>query len=307
MHKKTPSLALVTPVFNRKDYTKRFLASLSSQTYRDFVVIITDDGSSDGTSDMIKEYFPDVILLTGDGNLWWSGGTNLAARHAIALGIPLILTINDDIELPSDYLENIMACSKGNPHALIGSKVCYRDDPKRVWYFGAKFSAKTGDMAHVTGQDSDFTETTASEWLTGMGVLIPADVFDKIGYFNRAEFPQYFGDAEFSVRAKNAGYELLVCPDARIYADVSAQWVLNQISKPTLRFPIELLTSIRSPYQLKTRLLFYRRHWPKHWQLSVLKLYGLTLKGLYISYFAAYIKKFLGIKSFRQLFGRKKK
>ena len=82
-------LAVVFPVFNRLEYTKKTLAWLShsieqcAEPSTMIDIIITDDGSSDGSSDWIHEHYPQIHLLHGDGNLWWSGGVNMAARHAL--------------------------------------------------------------------------------------------------------------------------------------------------------------------------------------------------------------------------------
>jgi GT2 family glycosyltransferase len=66
---------IVIPVFNRKHYTKDCLLSLSAQTYSVFKTIVVDDGSTDGTADMLKEEFPEVIVLKGTGNLFWTAAT----------------------------------------------------------------------------------------------------------------------------------------------------------------------------------------------------------------------------------------
>ena len=56
-------LYIVTPVFNRINFTKQYLYALNNQTTRNFKIVIVDDGSTDGTSEMIKKNFPEVILL----------------------------------------------------------------------------------------------------------------------------------------------------------------------------------------------------------------------------------------------------
>lgn len=300
MAKATPHVTLVTPVFNRKAHTETFLRSLKHQTYKNTTTVIIDDGSSDGTGEMVRSQFPDVVLLEGDGNLWWSGGTNLGVEYALKHKSDYVLTINDDVEVAPDYIESLVAVGRAHPKGLVGSKVCYRDNRSRVWFFGAIFGSN-GDMQHVTGTDKEFTKPAQSQWLTGMGVLIPTRAFADAGLYDDENFPQYFGDAEYSLRAHKAGYELWVSPESRVYADVDASWVLNQINNPKPRFMYQLFTSIRSPYQWKTRRLFYRLYWPGNYRLALLRLYTITLLGLYRSFILASIKKILGIKRFRDL------
>ncbi len=71
------------PVHNRKKLTRECLASLQNQDTKHFTVIVVDDGSTDGTSEMIRAEFPDTILLQGDGGLWWVGSINKGIRYAL--------------------------------------------------------------------------------------------------------------------------------------------------------------------------------------------------------------------------------
>lgn len=293
--KSNPLVYIVTPVFNGREHTRKYLSSLRKQTYKSLKVVIIDDASTDGTLKMIKNNFPEVHTIKGDGDLWWSGGTNMGAKFAIANKADFVLTLNNDLVVGNDYVEKLIETAKMQKRSLIGSMVCYVDNPSKVWYYGARFG-KNGDMDHVSGYKSSFNSSfVSSEWLTGMGVLIPVGVFKKIGYFDRQNFPQYFGDADFSLRAARAGYNLLVVSKAIVYGDMSSSWVHRQLEKPKLKFFWDLFFSIRSPYQIRTRFKFYREYWPKHYKLALFRLYAWTLKGLYASFFIIKAKKLLGI------------
>lgn len=76
-------ISIVIPVFNRKEYTRECLLSLKDQTDQRFKVIIVDDGSTDGTEDMLREEFPEVEVLKGSGSLFWTAGVNMGIRHAL--------------------------------------------------------------------------------------------------------------------------------------------------------------------------------------------------------------------------------
>ena len=76
---------IVTPVHNRKEITLQCLKSLSkiNQEGLDVHIIVVDDGSTDGTSEAIESRYPEVEVIKGDGNLWYTEGTNVGVRAAL--------------------------------------------------------------------------------------------------------------------------------------------------------------------------------------------------------------------------------
>ena len=101
---------IIIPVHNRIHFTRSCLISLRSQTNKKFITIVVDDGSSDGTCEMIQKEFPEVIVLHGNGNLWWTGAINHGVKYAVenAMMDNYILTMNDDIVFGPNYLETLI-------------------------------------------------------------------------------------------------------------------------------------------------------------------------------------------------------
>ena len=109
------------PVFNNIKYTIDCLESLEKQTYGDYKIIVCDDGSTDNTTEIIKEKFSGVILLKGDGNLWWAGAINECLKYALYHGKKndYILLLNNDLVVKENYLENLVKSAK--PGKVLGS------------------------------------------------------------------------------------------------------------------------------------------------------------------------------------------
>ena|SRR5438105_5524438 len=93
----------IIPVHNRIKFTINCLTRLREQTVRSFKIIVIDDGSKDNTTHYLQENFPEVILLKGDGNLWWTGAINLGVEVALSEGADYILTLNNDTLPAFDY------------------------------------------------------------------------------------------------------------------------------------------------------------------------------------------------------------
>jgi GT2 family glycosyltransferase len=115
----TKNIFIVIPVHNRKHFTRACLLSIRKQTLPNFKVIVVDDGSTDGTGEMIEEGFPDVILLKGDDNLWWTGDTNIGVEYALEQAdhddyIYLHCMYDDTIVRPA-YLQTLLDTALNHP------------------------------------------------------------------------------------------------------------------------------------------------------------------------------------------------
>jgi GT2 family glycosyltransferase len=259
-----PKVTIVTPIHNGKDHTLKFLESLKKQTHKNLSTIIVDDGSDDGSSMAIAAAFPEVRILKGDGSLWWSGATNLGVQRATKDGSDFIVTVNNDVELESSSIENLVEEGLKHPKSLVGSIVCDMKDPGRVWYFGGYRNPEQGDFSHRMGRVEDFKKPEQAEWLTGMGTLIPKDAYDEIGLYDKKNFPQYYGDADFSLRAKKAGYSLWVTPKSIVVVDLTSSWLGSRFEDKSWSFIPTALFSIRSQFNLMIRLRFYLRPFVKY-------------------------------------------
>lgn len=270
----SPKVAVVTPVHNDIDNTLGFLASIERQRYPDKLVVVIDDGSTDGTKTKIAAAFPDTIVLEGDGNLWWTGSTNLGVRYALDHNADYVFTINNDVELGPGSLRGLINTAQKNPKTLVGAMVCYATDRNKVWYAGGYFDKKIGQLSHYQGKRTDFSGIKTAEWLTGMGVMIPVTAFRAAGLYDREHFPQYFSDADFSLRANKSGYKLIVDTDNVVYADITSSWLNRQKRTGKLNFLPELLFASRSPFSFRLRYMFYRRHWGSGFRWALVKLYA---------------------------------
>lgn len=218
---------VIIPVHNRKEITRRCLSALAKQTLPGFNTIVIDDGSTDGTSEMIKKDFPEVVLLRGDGNLWWTGGTNLGIKHALGQQANIIVTLNDDVIIKSNYLKNSIKAHGERPNALIGSINLSQEKPCRLLYAGIvslnSWTAKCVKRGKLLAPyDQGFKGLLATYSLPGRGTLIPCAVFEKIGFFDEKHFSQYAADQDFSLRARDSGFDLVINADNPVYSPFEA-------------------------------------------------------------------------------------
>jgi N-acetylglucosaminyl-diphospho-decaprenol L-rhamnosyltransferase len=258
---RSPCIYVVLPVFNRKSLTERFLRCMREQSFRQFQTVVVDDGSTDGTAELVAEQFPEVQLLRGDGNLWWTGAINVGIRHALARATSgdAILVINNDLEVGPDYLENLRAQWILMPHALIGSVAVDIDNPDLIvdggtlvnWWTAKERKLNRGMLVSRLAR----SYCVEASWLTGRGTLIPVEVFRRIGLYNERHYQQS-GDPELPVRAKAAGYRLIVSYACVVKTHKDATDKMNVSERFTLREFKRYFFDIKSNMRLKGRFFF---------------------------------------------------
>lgn len=244
------------PCHNNKREVLTILQCLSRQTWKDVHSVLVDDGSTDGTGESVARMFPHVKLLRGDGELWWTGANELGVNYILPLTSAgdFILLLNNDVKVSEDYVEKLVEASLVNGRALVGSTLVDLHD--ETFIEGAirldnrlnLFPNRDRKALEVTTFDTNV------DVLPGRGTLVPIEVFQRVGNFNRKRLPHYGADYEFTTRAKRAGFPLVVSHVAKVFADLSITGIESPSSGYiSLKKCLELLFSKKS----KTNLVYY--------------------------------------------------
>lgn len=255
------------PVFNRVDFTIQCIATLTNQSYKNFKIVICDHGSTDGTAERIKNEYSDVILLTGDKSLWWTGAINICVRYVLehAKENDMLLTLNNDTELPSDYLQQLVNCSQKYHNAIITSVIHDIKNGElagigtRQSWLVAKELQVNFEKHHVDN-DNDVIEVTLA---SGRGTLFPIAVFNKVGLYDEKHLPHYSADYDLAFKAVRAGFKIYVSRNCRVLSYVEATGLTSVRSDFSIKTFLDYLTSIRSPANLKTRFWYGWNNCPK--------------------------------------------
>jgi GT2 family glycosyltransferase len=277
---------IIIPIHNRKGMLKTCLECLQKQDMQDFSIIVVDDGSTDGTDQMVQREFPNVILLVGDGNLWWAGSINMGIRHALNICHPedYILTLNDDLIVLPDYLGKILNAAKLNPSTIIGSVETTIDHPNIIKSGGTKINWLTAKVKILNTEkkldDFDKGYLVEVSELTGRGTLFPSEVFRKVGLYDDIHIKQC-ADTELPIKASfKFGYKLLVCYDANVISYPANRSDINSKDYYTLSDATEFFFSIKSHFNLINRYWIARSIAPgKFWfarylLLSIFRIIG---------------------------------
>lgn len=267
---------IVVPVFNRFEKTTRFLRRMQDVDYprSRYTIVIVDDASRDGTAEAIELNQPDVVVLRGDGNLWWSGGTNMGVRYALEHGADYILTINDDGEMEPDFLRRMVEIGRRDPKYIVGCRLMSARERDVIWSVGTSCVFRNGELyaLNYAGKKwkdiAHLSDPHPTDTMPGNGVLIPAAVFRDVGLYDAENLPQYHADSDLVLRARAAGYKPVVSLKSVIYNDILTKPLVNNrtdlvLSKKSDRYWKAVWATVRryAPWGSR-RWLFYRQYTP---------------------------------------------
>ncbi|MEM7130723.1 MAG: glycosyltransferase family 2 protein [Chloroflexota bacterium] len=186
--------------WNRKDDILETLPSIYQQNYKNYEIIVVDNGSTDGTVDVLRAEHPTVRIVALEENLGPTGGRN-AGIH-VAKG-EVLFFLDSDANLLADTLEKVVERIERDPKIGVISCNVINEDPneKTGWSFNFK-----------KGREKEFCSFAFGE----AGFATRAEIFVKAGLFWEFLFYGREGE-ELGVRVWDAGYKILYFPDAIVH------------------------------------------------------------------------------------------
>jgi len=207
-------ISIIIPSWNGKALLAACLESLRGQTWRDFEVLVVDDGSTDGTGEFVAQADPAVRVTRLPHNSGFCIATNTGIRESEG---ELVFLLNNDMTLAPDCLERLVGTLDVSAAAMAGPLVLWRDEPETVY--------SAGDLIRVNGRPENIGYRAP---LTGFALparvfgvsagaaLVRRSLLDEIGLLDE-RFGSYFEDADLCFRARLAGFEIALVPEARAY------------------------------------------------------------------------------------------
>ena len=237
---------IIIPVHNRKQITLKCLENLKQcGDLQRYYTVVVDDGSTDGTSEAIDALYPEVTILSGDGNLWWTGAIKKGMEYAYQQGAEYFIWLNDDCLVIPNTLKKLVTFCSDNLNSIIGCQGVNQHNHEQI-DFGGKIR-KWGNYIMINCPNGKILEC---DMLSGNLVCIAQAVIKKIGFPQPDLVPHYGGDSLFLILARKAKFKIFVDSRDEIFnisgeSKVAPQHWLLQDGKPD-----EIIKLFFAPYSL---------------------------------------------------------
>jgi GT2 family glycosyltransferase len=209
---------ILLPVHNRCAITRRFVESLVRQKYRNFHLVLIDDGSSDGTEEMVRSYLEEFTVIRGTGDWWWGGSLHQGylwlGKQSLADN-DVVLIMNDDTEFGPDYLATAIEILRENPCSLLVSR-CYDRRSKALVDPGTCYIDPARLKFQAVDGDGEVNCTSTR------GLFLWAADMLAIGGFYPKLLPHYLSDIEYTLRAYKRGLKLFSDNRLALFLDEEA-------------------------------------------------------------------------------------
>jgi len=220
-----PRVCIVVLSWNRREDTLECLRSLAQITDPEPILILVDNGSSDGTSEAVKEEFPGIDLLETGENLGYAGGNNVGIRRALELGADYVLILNNDTIVAPGFMREMLAvASRSERIGFVSPKIYFQDSPDLLWFAGARFHTWCG-YGRMTGyrerDRGQYDQIREIDRPCGCVMLVSRRLCDEAGLLDPSLF-LYADEIEWMLRAKKKGFKAFFAPKAIVWHKVSA-------------------------------------------------------------------------------------
>jgi GT2 family glycosyltransferase len=219
-------VSIVIVSWNAKDYLIKCLDSVTKTDYPFLEIIVLDNGSTDGSLQVVKKSFPNVIVIESRVNLGYSQGNNAAIQQSKG---DVIVLLNQDTIVNKNWIKEIIIASQKTNVGIIGCKIYYPNS-KIIQSSGCKviLSGYTVPKESLKIDNGQFDDTIEVDYVPGTAMAIKRVVIEKIGLLD-STYSAYYEDVDYCFRARNMGFKIIVTQKSTLYHFGSISFGQNSI------------------------------------------------------------------------------
>jgi len=222
------SVAVLVLSWNGAAFLRACLLALRTQEYAGrYAILVVDNGSTDGSADLVTTEFPEVVCLRNGRNVGFASGNNGGLRALWAGDAPapadftpdLVVLLNQDTVVAPGWLGAIADAFERHPEAgVVGCKI-YHPDGVTLQHTGGLIRWPTAQGRHRGVGEADtgqYDDEESVEWVTGAALAISGRLPVDLRMLDAGFSPAYFEDVDICYRVRAAGYQVIYAPAARL-------------------------------------------------------------------------------------------
>jgi GT2 family glycosyltransferase len=260
-----PDLYIVITDFDGWEQTRVCITRLENSSYRNINIIVVDHGLTNETAIGLAN-FPQCLRIPASSELWWTAATNIGIRAARERGAEFIMLLNNDCFVDDSTIEHLMQYMRVDNKRIIAPV-------QRHVTSGAVIAAKVGtcfllgfptfvlpSIFRSKLPSGDLVPTSLI--IGGRGVVIPWNVFEKLGLFDESSLPHYGADHDFYLRCARYDVPLWIATNASVLVDETKTSLSRHLGRLTGHEFMMSFQDTRSHRNLSVLTTLFRRYYP---------------------------------------------
>ena len=221
MPDQAPYISVVIPNWNGARFLAGCLDSLRAQSFRDFEVLVVDNGSTDGSDRMVAERYPEFRLVPLPVNRGFTVAVNVGIRESRG---EIVALLNNDAEAREDWLDKMAGAGRSHPEADFFACKILLFDRRDTIHSAADFYSADGLPGNRGVWQKDTGQYDNEEFVLlacGAASGWRKSLFEDVGLLDESLF-MYCEDVDLGLRAQLLGHRCLYLPQSVVYHRLSA-------------------------------------------------------------------------------------
>lgn len=212
-----PVVWIVVLTLNNYADTAECLQSLHRLHYPSCKIILVDNGSTDGTPQLVRSQFPAVTVIENGVNLGVAAGYNVGIHYALDQGAEYVFIVNNDTTVDPEMMDHLMQAAAEPNAGVLMPIIYYYYDRQEVWSAGARYRLFP---PAIVMERKVYDNLHDLQYAISCGFIVTRRAFECAGLFDE-NFRFLWDDLDFSQRVRRAGLRIIQVPKARMWHKVS--------------------------------------------------------------------------------------
>ena len=217
----TAKVTVVILNWNAKAVLRECIESVKQSTHPLHEIIVVDNASTDGSAEMVKDLYSDVIVLQNPENFGVPKGKNVGIARAIQNNIDYVYTIDNDLIIEPETIAQLVSLMEKNGDIGCAGSIIYHYDRPDIIFSAGQYIDWTQNIVSTRGaneRDVGQLEPCARVDYVGAGAMLTRkSVFQQIGLLDPGFIGYGYEDTDFGLRVNRAGYNVVCFTRSKVW------------------------------------------------------------------------------------------